>query len=161
VILPASVPFIKGVVDGGYDGMIAGTLFDETVTPLMGKQADGIICAQDYYATIDDEFSTTTVAAFRAQYADAPFGSALNSPAWYRGIHLWKAAVEKAGSVELDAVNEAMDSIGAEQLIGGPAKFVPGTRHCELTLYLGEMQPSGKVKVLDDLGSQAPQGQCA
>jgi urea transport system substrate-binding protein len=161
VILPASVPFIKGVVDGGYDGMIAGTLFDETITPLMGKQADGIVCAQDYYDSIEDEFSTTTVAKFREQYADAPFGSALNSPAWYRGIHLWKAAVEKAGSVELDAVNEAMDSIGAEQLIGGPAKFVPGTRHCELTLYLGEMQAGGKVKVLDDLGSQAPQGQCA
>ncbi len=160
VILPASIPFIKGVVDGGYDGMIAGTLFDETITPLMGKQAGGIICAQDYYDTIEDEFSNTTVAAFREQNPDAPFGSALNSPAWYRGIHLWKAAVEKAGSVELDAVNEAMDSIGAEQLIGGPAKFVPGTRHCELTLYLGEMRGDGTVEVLDDLGTQAPQGQC-
>jgi ABC-type branched-subunit amino acid transport system substrate-binding protein len=161
VILPATVPFIKGVVDGGYDGLIAGTLFDETIIPLIGKQAQGLIGAQDYFATIDDEFSNRTVAAFRAKYAKAPFGSALNSPAWYRGIHLWKAAVEKAGSVDLDAVNEAMDSIGAEKLIGGPAKFVPGTRHCELTLYLGEMQANGKVKVLDALGSQPPRGQCA
>lgn len=161
VILPATVPFIKGVVDGGYDGLIAGTLFDETITPLIGKQAQGLIGAQDYFGTIDDGFSNETVAAFREKYPKAPFGSALNSPAWYRGIHLWKAAVERAGSVEVDAVNEAMDSIGTEQLIGGPAKFVPGTRHCELTLYLGEMQGDGTVKVLDDLGTQPPRGQCA
>jgi ABC-type branched-subunit amino acid transport system substrate-binding protein len=154
------VPFIKGVVDGGYDGMIAGTLFDESIIPLIGKQAQGLIGAQDYFDTIEDPFSKTKVAEFREKHPDAPFGSALNSPAWYRGIHLWAAAVEKAGSLELDGVNEAMDSIGAEELIGGPAKFSPGTRHCDLTLYLGEMQASGKVRVLDDLGSRPPEGQC-
>jgi urea transport system substrate-binding protein len=161
VILPASVPFIKGVVGGGYDGMIAGTLFDETLAPLYGKDAAGIVCAQDYYEAIDDEFSKTTVAAFRRQYPKAPFGSALNSPAWYRGLHMWKAAVEEAGSLEPDAVNEAIDSIAVEQLIGGPAKFVPGTRHCELPMYLGEMQADSSAKVLADLGAQAPEGQCA
>jgi branched-chain amino acid transport system substrate-binding protein len=161
VILPASVPFIKGVVDGGYKGMIAGTLFDETIISLFGKQAQGLIGAQDYFQPISDQFSTDKMAEFKQKYPKAPFGSALNSPAWYRGIHLWKAAVEKAGSTDLAKVNAAMDSIGADQLIGGPAKFVPGTQHCELTLYLGEMQGDGSVKVLDDLGAQAPKGQCA
>ena len=49
VILPATVPFIKGVVDGGYKGMIAGTLFDQTINPLLGKYAQGLICAQEWF----------------------------------------------------------------------------------------------------------------
>jgi branched-chain amino acid transport system substrate-binding protein len=161
VVLPASVPYIKGVVDGGYEGLIAGTLFDETIISLFGKQAQGLIGAQDYFQPISDQFSTGKMAEFRKKYAKAPFGSALNSPAWYRGIHMWKAAVEKAGSTDLAKVNSAIDSIGVDELIGGPAKFVPGTRHCELTMYLGEMQGDGTVKVLKDIGSQAPTGQCA
>jgi branched-chain amino acid transport system substrate-binding protein len=155
------VPYIKGIVDGGYEGMIAGTLFDETVISLFGKEAQGLIGAQDFFQKISDPFSQQKMAEFRRKYPKAPFGSALNSPAWYRGIHLWKAAVEKAGSLELGKVDAAMDGIGVDKLIGGPAKFVPGTRHCELTLYLGEMQGDGSVKVLDDLGAQPPKGQCA
>jgi ABC-type branched-subunit amino acid transport system substrate-binding protein len=161
VVLPASVPYIKGIVDGGYEGIVAGTLFDETVISLFGKQAQGLIGTQDFFQGISDRFSTDKVAEFTKKYPKAPFGSALNSPAWYRGIHLWKAAVEKAGTTDLAKVNEAMDSAGADKLIGGPAKFVPGTRHCELTQYLGEMQGDGSVKVLDDLGAQPPKGQCA
>ncbi|HEU4976988.1 MAG TPA: substrate-binding protein [Baekduia sp.] len=161
IVLPASVPYIKGVVDGGYKGLIAGTLFDETIIGLFGKEAQGLIGAQDFFQSISDTFSQKKMAEFKKAYPKAPFGSALNSPAWYRGIHLWKAAVEKAGSTDLDAVDKAMDGIGVDQLIGGPARMVPGTRHCELTMYLGEMQGDASVKVLKDLGPQQPKGQCA
>jgi branched-chain amino acid transport system substrate-binding protein len=161
VILPASVPYIKGVVDGGYKGIIAGTLFDETVISLFGKQAQGLIGTQDFFQSISDPFSKQKFAEFTKQYPKTPFGSALNSPAWYRGIYLWKAAVEKAGSTDLAKVNAAMDAVGYDKLIGGPAKMVPGTRHCELTMYLGKMQGDGSVKTLKDLGAQQPAGQCA
>jgi ABC-type branched-subunit amino acid transport system substrate-binding protein len=160
VILPASVPFIQGVVSGGYKGVIAGTLFDQTINPLFGKSAQGLICAQDYYPSIRDQFSRAEAAKFQKGYPKAPFGSALNSPAWYRGIYLWKNAAEKAGSTDLSKVNKAMSSASARRLIGGPARFVPGTRHCELTMYLGEMQADGSVKTFKNLGSQLPEGQC-
>jgi urea transport system substrate-binding protein len=160
VILPATVPFIKGVVDGGYKGMIAGTLFDQTINPLLGKYAQGLICAQDYYPSISDTFSIAEAAKYQKHYPTAPFGSALNSPAWYRGIYLWKAAVEKAGSTKLNDANKAMSTASYKKLIGGPARFVAGTRHCQLTMYLGEMQADGSVKTLKNLGSQLPVGQC-
>jgi urea transport system substrate-binding protein len=160
VILPATVPFIKGVVDGGYKGMIAGTLFDQTINPLLGKYAQGLICAQDYYPSISDKFSLAEAVKYQKHYPTAPFGSALNSPAWYRGIYLWKAAVEKAGSTKLNDVNKAMNTASYKKLIGGPARFVPGTRHCQLTMYLGEMQADGSVKTLKNLGSELPVGQC-
>jgi ABC-type branched-subunit amino acid transport system substrate-binding protein len=160
VILPASVPYIKGIVQGGYKGLIAGTLVDDTIVPLFGPAATGIICAQDYFTNITDPFSRSEVAKFTKQYPKAQFGSALNSPAWYRGLYLWKAAVEKARSTDLDKVNKAMDSIAYAKLIGGPAAMVAGTRHCRLPMYLGQMQAGGHAKVLKDLGQQDPKGQC-
>ena len=76
------------------------------------------------------------------------------------GIYLWKAAVEKAGSTKLNDVNKAMNHASYKKLIGGPARFVAGTRHCQLTMYLGEMQADGSVKTLKNLGSELPVGQC-
>lgn len=161
VILPATVPFIRGVVDGGYEGKIAGTLFDESIIPLIGKQSQDLIGVQDFFLSIDDEFSSKKVAEFNKRYPKITFGPTFNSPAWYRGLRMWAAAAEKAGSVDSAKVDAAMDDIAVDDLIGGPAKFVPGTRHCELTMYLGELQGGGDVKVLEDLGAREPAGQCA
>lgn len=161
VVLPATVPFIRGVVDGGFKGKIAGTLFDESIIPLIGKQAQGLIGVQDYFLSVEDAFSTKEVEAFKKRYPDLVFGPTFNSPAWYRALKLWALAAEKAKSVETAAVNKAMDGISSDELIGGPARFVPGTKHCDLQMYLGEMQADGTVKVLKDLGGLEPTGQCA
>lgn len=161
VILPATVPFIRGVVDGGYKGMIASSLLDQTDISLIGKDSQGLICAQDFYPSIKDPFSQKELRKFHQQFPNGNFSSVLNSAAWYRGFHLWKLAAEKAGSVDTAKVNKAMDGIGSDKLIGGPARFVPGTRHCELTMYLGELEPAkNTVKVVSDLGQIPPTGQC-
>ena len=161
IVLPSTVPFIRGVVDGGFEGKIAGTLFDESIIPLIGKQAQGLIGVQDYFLSVEDPFSSEKVAAFKKRYPDLVFGPTFNSPAWYRALHLWALAAEKAKSVATKDVDAAMDGISSDELIGGPARFVPGTRHCELAMYLGEMQADGTVKVLKDLGRLQPEGQCA
>lgn len=161
VILPATVPFIRGVVDGGYKGMIASCLLDQTDISLIGKDSQGLVCAQDFYPSIKDPFSQKELRKFHQQFPGGNFSSVLNSAAWYRGLYLWKLAAEKAGSVDTDKVNKAMDGIGSDKLIGGPARFVPGTRHCELTMYLGELEPAkNDVKILSDLGQIPPTGQC-
>jgi ABC-type branched-subunit amino acid transport system substrate-binding protein len=161
VILPATVPFIRGVIDGGYKGLIAGTLFDQSINPLLGKYAQGLISAQEWFPAISDSFSQQEVARFTAKYPDAVFSAVFDSSTWYRGLYLWKAAVERAGSTELAKVNKAMDSASSGKLIGGPARMKPGTRHCEVSMYLGQMQADGSVKVLKELGELAPAGQCA
>ena len=160
VVLPATAPFIKGVVSGGFEGTIASSLFDEGITPLFGKDAQGLLSAQDYFHSIKDPFSTKKVAEFSKRYPKAIFASTFNAPAWYRGLHLWAKAVEQAGSTDLDKVDAAMDKVSSDQLIGGPAGFDAGTRHCTLPTYLGEMQGDGSVKVLSDNPKVAPEGQC-
>ena len=161
VVLPGTVPFIKGIVDGGYKGTIAGTLFDESINPLIGKQAAGLINAQNYFLSINDPFSKQELNAFNTQHPEAAglFTATLNAPGWYNGFYLWKAAVEKAGSLDTAAVATAMDSISADNLIGGPAGFAPGTHHMNLPMFIGESQADGSEKVLAELG-QVAQTQC-
>lgn len=160
VVLPATPGLIKGVVEGGYKGVIASTLFDEGITPLFGKAAQGLICVQDYYASINDPFGSSEVQKFAAKEPKEIFASTFNSPAWYRGLYLWKVAVEKAGSLDLAKVNSTMNTAADQKLIGGPAAMKPGTRHCSLSMYLGQMQGDGTVNVLKSLGRIDPE-QCS
>jgi branched-chain amino acid transport system substrate-binding protein len=162
VVLPGTAPFIKGVVDAGYKGTIAGTLFDEGINPLIGTQAQGLIGVQDYYGPIKDTFSQSEVAKFNAQHPEAKglFTSTFNAPAWYRSIYLWKAAVEKAGSFDTVKVNKAMDSVSLAKSIGGPVGFAPGTKHLKLSMYLGQSNGDGSETVLKSLGQITP-FQCA
>jgi len=162
VVLPGTAPFIKGVVDGGYKGTIAGTLFDEGINPLIGSQAQGLIGVQDYYGPIKDAFSQAEVAKFNTEQPDAKglFASTFNAPAWYRSIYLWKAAVEKAKSFDTAKVNKAMDSVSLKKSIGGPVGFAPGTKHLKLSMYLGQSNGDGSETVLKSLG-QLPPLQCA
>ena len=160
-VLPTSVQFVKGVVGGGFKGLHLTSLYDEGVNALFGPDVAGIICAQDYFASGgNDDFTTKKVAEFKAKYPNGVFAATFNSPAWYRGLHLWKVAVEKAGSLDLAKVNAAMDSASLTQGIGGPAAFKPVTHHCTLQMRLGEMQADGSVKILKDLGTLDPTGQC-
>jgi branched-chain amino acid transport system substrate-binding protein len=160
-ILPLSVQFNKGLVDGGYKGLHMSPLYDEGVNSLFGPDVAGIISVQDFFSSGDhDEFTTAELAAYRAKYPEGIFASSFNSPAWYRGIQMWKAAVEKADSFELAKVNTAFDSIPLEKGFTGPSAMKAGTRHCTLPMLMGEMQADGSVKIIEDLGTGDPTGQC-
>lgn len=161
IVLPATAPFIQGVVDGGFEGEIVGTLFDEAINAIIGTQADGLLGVQDYFASIDDDFSQAKVAEFAAAFPNEAglFSATFNAPAWYRGLYLWKDAVEAAGTTDAAEVEKTMDSASYDDLIGGPASMVPGTRHAQLTMYLGRMNADSSVTIVEELGSVAPE-QC-
>jgi len=158
VVLPGTAPFIKGVVDGGYKGKIAGTLFDEGINPLIGAQAEGLIGVQDFYLSVEDPFTKSQVAKFNEQHPEAAglFSATFNATAWYRSFYLWKAAVEKVNSFDTAEVNKAMDSVSLEQSIGGPVSFEPGTKHVNLQMYLGESKADGSNVIIKSLGSIKP-----
>lgn len=161
-ILPLSVQFVKGVVGGGFKGIHMSPLYDEGVNSLFGPDVAGIISVQDFFSSgTHDDFTTKEMAAYKAKYPKGIFASSFNSAAWYRGIYMWKLAVEKAGSTDLAKVNAAFDSIKLDKGFGGAAAMKPGTRHCTLPMQMGEMQADGSVKIIKDLGTIDPTGQCA
>ncbi len=156
VVLPLSIPFHKAIVDGGFKGKIAGTLFDETSNVLFGEASTGFLAVQDYFFSVDDPAATAVREAFAKDYPDASFASTFNTPAWYRSLYLWKNAVETAGSLETAKVAKAMDSASFPGNPGGAAAMKPGTRHCSLPIFLGEVQADGSVKQLVAAGTIDP-----
>jgi urea transport system substrate-binding protein len=151
-VLPLSVQYHQGLRDGGFEGTIAGTLFDETAAVLFGEAATGMICCQDYIYSAVDAASQKVADDILAGSPDTLFTSTINSPAWYRSFYLYKAAVEAAGTTSTAEVGAAFDSASFPDNPGGPAAMKPGTRHCSLPIYIGEVQADGSVKLLVDAG---------
>jgi len=65
----------------------------------------------------------------------------------YDGMYLWKAAVEKAGSFEVDKVRAALKS-GLS--FAGPGGKVTTQKNMHLTksVYIGETKADGQFKIL-------------
>ncbi len=74
----------------------------------------------------------------------------------YRGLKLWEAAVNEAGSLEQDDVITALDHAKIAEGPGGPAEMVPGQHHVRMNMYIAQAQ-NGKFKVVKDLGVVDPQ----
>ncbi|CAG1012466.1 partial Limonene hydroxylase, partial [Anaerolineae bacterium] len=106
--------FFKQFTDAGYTAESLPTLSvsiaEEEVASIGVEYLEGHLVAWNYYQTVDTPENTTFVAAFKAKYGE---NRVTSDPmeAGYFGVYLWAAAVEKAGSVEVDAVKAAAGGI--------------------------------------------------
>jgi branched-chain amino acid transport system substrate-binding protein len=73
----------------------------------------------------------------------------------YRGLKLWEAAVNEAGSLRQEDVVAALDHATIVEAPGGPAEMVPGQHHLRLNMYIAQAQ-SGTFKVVKNLGPIDP-----
>jgi urea transport system substrate-binding protein len=66
----------------------------------------------------------------------------------YDGVYLWKAAVEKAGSFDVDKVRETLES-GAISFDGPGGKITMNqNHHATKNVYIGETRANGQFKIL-------------
>jgi urea transport system substrate-binding protein len=65
----------------------------------------------------------------------------------YFGVHVWKAAVEKAGTFEVDAVRKAVYGIGFDAP-GGPKKMHESNHHTYKPVFIGEILRDGQFKIV-------------
>ena len=91
------------------------------------------------------------------------FGAGLKTPndlsvPQYEGIYLYKAAVEKAGSTDAEAVIEALGQVSFE----GPRGTIQMNkqRHAPLTMYLGQVKDDGTIEVIESFANVDPGDQC-
>jgi urea transport system substrate-binding protein len=76
-------------------------------------------------------------------------GRVTNSPMVlsYVGVYLWKAAVEKAGSFDVDAVRSAL--VAGTTFDGPGGRYiVQPNHHVTKNVYIGETLPNGQFKIL-------------
>jgi branched-chain amino acid transport system substrate-binding protein len=76
----------------------------------------------------------------------------------YDAVYLYKAAIEKAGSTDTEKVLKAL----AEVSFDGPRGRVQMSkqRHAPLTMYLGQVQADGSVRIVKTFKDVDPGDQC-
>src|SRR5260370_23561389 len=91
------------------------------------------------------------------------FGANLKTPndlsvPQYDAIYAYKAAVEKVGTTDADAVVKALADVSFD----GPRGLVQMNkqRHAPLNMYLGQVQSDGSVKVIATFKNVDPGDQC-
>jgi urea transport system substrate-binding protein len=131
---------------------------DEGTAKSMGADAEGIYISGSYVTNIDTPANKTFLAAMQKR-----FGSDLKTPndlsvPEYEAVYLYKAAVEKAGSFDTAKVIPAL----AEVSFDGPRGTIrmDKERHTPLTMYLGQVQADGSVKVIQSFKNVDPGAQC-
>lgn len=110
----SNVAFFKQYKDAGYTAETLPTMSvsiaEEEVKAIGTDFLLNHLVAWNYYETVDTPENTTFVEAFKAKYgADSVTSDPME--AGYFGVYLWKAAVEKAGSTDVDAVRAAAGGI--------------------------------------------------
>ena len=84
-----------------------------------------------------------------ADLPGASVGRVTDDPieAAYYGIYVWKAAVEKAGTFDIDKVREAV--YGLEFAApGGMKKMDESNQHVYKPVYIGEIKANGQIKIV-------------
>jgi branched-chain amino acid transport system substrate-binding protein len=76
----------------------------------------------------------------------------------YEAVYAYKAAVEKAKSTEATKVVDALKTVSFD----GPRGNITMSKqhHAPLTMYLGEVQADGSVKVISSFKDVDPGTQC-
>ena len=119
-----------------------------------GENVAGFFAAMKYFQSLDNENNKKFVKAFKDKYgANAVIGDV--TQAAYLGPWLWKAAVERAKSFDVDKVVEASPGIELKTAPEGYVKIHPN-HHLWSKLRIGQALPTGQFKVLYESGLIEP-----
>jgi urea transport system substrate-binding protein len=111
----SNVAFFNQYSDAGYTAETLPTMSvsiaEEEVTGIGVENIVGHFVSWNYYQTVDNETNAAFVEAFKARYGE---NRVTSDPmeAGYFGVYLWVAAVEAAGSTEVDAVRAVINAGG-------------------------------------------------
>jgi branched-chain amino acid transport system substrate-binding protein len=160
IVPPGLMPFLEQLHNAGFTqrgGKLVCTYFEENLLRLLPPaQVEGVYGCLDYYQTVTDPFSVDLLEKYNNLYPDGPmFTAGSASTGTYRGLKLWESAVKEAGSLNQDAVINALDHASIAQSPGGPAEMVPGQHHARLNMYIAQAR-NGVFEVVKSLGAIDP-----
>ena len=154
------IPFLEALSTSAFarrGGRVIATYFDENLTEaLPGEQIEGLYGCIDYYQSVSDPFSRALLDRYDLRFPQGPrFSAGSGSTGMYRGLKLWEAAVNEAGSLDQAAVVAALDHAEIAEGPGGPAAMVPGQHHVRLNAYIAQVL-GGTLEVVESLGAIDP-----
>ncbi len=119
---------------------------EDEVLGIGGENMEGFYSSMKYFQSLDNENNVEFVKAFKERWGDDSVIGDVTQAA-YLGPWLWKAAVEKAGSFDVDAVAAASAEI---ELTTAPEGYVKvhENHHLWSKLRVGQWQADGQAKVV-------------
>lgn len=150
----SNVAFFKQLQDAGISAADMTTLSvsvaEEEIRGIGVSVLEGHLAAWNYYQTTDTPTNAKFVESYKAKYG-AERVTADPIEAGYTAVYLWAAAVEKAGSTEVEAVKEAAKELEWDAP-SGKVKIDGETQHIYKTVRIGEVQKDGQFKELWNSG---------
>lgn len=163
VIPPGFGPLMTQLFEAGYGRngeRIATPFVDENLLNVtQPEHIEGLVTCLDYFETVDDPFSNTLLADYKAEFPDweqARLAGGSGTTGMFRGLMMWAGAVEAAGSTDTEAVRTEIDSISISEGPGGPSRMVAGTHHAAMNMYIAEAV-NGVFEIREELGTIEPE----
>ncbi len=112
-----------------------------------GENLVGFYSAMKYFQSLDNPNNRKFVEAFKAKYGEKSVIGDVTQAA-YEGPWLWKMAVEKAGSFDVDKVVAASGGIEFNEAPEGYVRIHNENHHLWSKLRIGQWNADGQCKVL-------------
>ena len=147
----ANVPFYKELgnqnVDASDIPVIAFSVGEEELSGLDTTPLVGHLAAWNYFMSVDAESNYEFIDKWTAFIGDDK--RVTNDPmeAHYIGFNMWVKAVEKAGTTDAEAVQEAIIGITTPNLSGGVSAMMPN-HHITKPVLIGEIQADGQFDII-------------
>lgn len=151
VVGGSNVAFFRQMNSAGLSGenttVLTLATSEEEVLGIGGANVKGFYAAYKYFQSLDNENNHAFVAAFKQMHGDdSVIGD--NSQAAYLGPWIWKAAVEAAGSFDVDRVNEHLGGIELHTAPEGYVRVHDENRHLWSRTRVGRWNSDGQATVV-------------
>ena len=129
---------------------ICATVTSEIEIAAMGPEfAAGSYTSFPYFMSLDRPGNKSFIENFRKKVNDPKVVTYHSLEAAYFQVFIWKQAVEQAGSLDVDAVREALGGQSYDAP-GGPVTIDGDNLHCALTPRIGQWQTDGQSKIVNE-----------
>ncbi|WP_213880207.1 urea ABC transporter substrate-binding protein [Pseudomonas sp. dw_358] len=152
VVGGSNVAFYKQLKAAGVTAdkqtLLTLSVTEDELLGIGGENMVGFYASMKYFQSLDNPANKAFVAAFKAKYGpNSVIGDV--TQAAYLGPWLWKAAVEKAGSFDVDKVVAASPGI---EMTNAPEGYVKihENHHLWSKARIGEVQADGQFKVVHE-----------
>ena len=147
----ANVPFYKELgnqgVSAGDIPVVAFSLGEEELSGFDTGPLVGHLAAWNYFMSVDAEINDEFIDAWLEFIDDDD--RVTNDPmeAHYIGFNMWVEAVNKAGTTDATAVQDAIIGVTVPNLSGGMATMMPN-HHITKPVLIGEIQADGQFDIV-------------
>jgi len=152
----ANVPFYKELgnqkVSAEDIPVVAFSVGEEELSGLDTAPLVGHLAAWNYFQSVSDPANTEFINKWKAFIKNPKRTTNDPMEAHYIGFNLWAKAVEKAGTVDVEKVIEALPGLETPNLTGGTAKML-ANHHITKPVLIGEVRADGQFDVVKNIPS--------